>query len=278
MPQESPNRDRRHKITNPLTRILIPAVLLVFIAIIFQNYALGALTLSPTRLSARISRFVPWTASTLAQQSRANTSLSTPGTMSGRTPVWFFSHGGPNIMEETSHPAYAELQKIGREITQTVRPKAVVVLSAHWQGGSSRIEVNTATSQGLIYDFYGFPAHYYKFQYPNEGSPALAEKVVTLLGQAGIKAEGTRRGLDHGVWAGFMVAFDPKTNPLNVPLVQVSLFDSEDPDQHYALGRAMRSLREEGVQIIASGMSVHNLRDMGASDAETYANAVRRVF
>nr|POE79371.1 4,5-dopa dioxygenase extradiol [Quercus suber] len=185
--------------------------------------------------------------------------------MSKRTPVWFFSHGGPNIMEETSHPAYAELQKIGREITQTVKPKAVVVFSAHWQGGASQIDVNTAMSQGLIYDFYGFPAHYYEYQYPNEGSPALAEKVLTLLSQAGIKAEGTRRGLDHGVWAGFMVAFDPKTNPLNVPLVQVSLFDSEDPDQHYALGRAMQSLREEGVQIIASGMSVHNLRDMGAA-------------
>lgn len=182
--------------------------------------------------------------------------------MTKRTPVFFLSHGGPNIMEETSHPAYAEMQRIGKDITQTVKPKAVVVFSAHWQGGPKLVEVNTATSQGLIYDFYGFPAHYYDFKYPNEGSPELAEKVIALLGKAGIEAEGTRRGLDHGVWASFMVAFDPKSNPLNVPIVQVSLFDSEDPDQHYALGRAVASLRDEGYQIIVSGMAVHNLRDL----------------
>lgn len=71
-----------------------------------------------------------------------------------------------------------------------------------------------------------------------------------------------RRGLDHGVWAVFKVAFNEKTNPLNVPLVQVSLFATEDPAQHLALGRAVFSLREEGIQIIVSGMAVHNLRDM----------------
>ena len=165
-------------------------------------------------------------------------------------------------MEDTKHPAYAKLQSIGKEITQEVRPKAVVVFSAHWQGEPKTVEVNTAESMGLIYDFYGFPPHYYEFEYPNRGSPELAEKVINLLGNAGIKAEGVRRGLDHGVWASFMCLFDPKTNPLNVPIVQVSIFDSEDPDQHYALGQAVSSLRDEGIQIIVSGQAVHNLRDM----------------
>ncbi|KAK4550870.1 hypothetical protein LTR36_000450 [Oleoguttula mirabilis] len=178
-----------------------------------------------------------------------------------RTPVYFLSHGGPNIMEETQHPAYAKLQEIGREITQKVKPKAVVVFSAHWQGDRDTIEVNTAESMGLIYDFYGFPAHYYDFKYPNKGSPELAEKLLNLFKDAGIKAEGVRRGLDHGVWAGFMCAFNPETNPLNVPVVQVSLFDTEDPDQHYRLGQAVSALRDEGIQIIGSGMAVHNLRD-----------------
>ncbi|KAF2159266.1 hypothetical protein M409DRAFT_71153 [Zasmidium cellare ATCC 36951] len=180
-----------------------------------------------------------------------------------RTPVYFLSHGGPNIMEDYDHPAYSKLQEIGREITQKVKPKAVVVFSAHWQGYRDTIEVNTAESQGLIYDYYGFPAHYYEFQYPNKGSPELAEKVLGLLQDAGIKAEGVRRGLDHGVFAPFKCAFDPEKNPLNVPIVQVSLFDIEDPNMHYALGKAIASLREDGVLIIASGMAVHNLRDLG---------------
>ncbi|KAJ9623134.1 hypothetical protein H2203_006070 [Taxawa tesnikishii (nom. ined.)] len=181
------------------------------------------------------------------------------------TPVYFLSHGGPNIMEDTKHPAYAKLQEIGREITQKVKPKAVVVFSAHWQASPNMVEVNTAEMMGLIYDYYGFPAHYYEFQYPNVGSKALAENVLSRLRSAGIHAEGVRRGLDHGVFAPFKVAFDPDKNPLNVPIVQVSLFDSDDPDQHYRLGQAVAGLRNEGVQIIVSGMAVHNLRDLWAS-------------
>lgn len=73
------------------------------------------------------------------------------------------------------------------------------------------------------------------------------------------------RGLDHGVFAPFTVAFNPETNPLNVPIVQVSLFDNDDADAHYELGRAVGQLREEGVVVIVSGMAVHNLRDMWAA-------------
>lgn len=74
-----------------------------------------------------------------------------------RTPVYFLSHGGPNIMEDTNHKAYAKLQEIGLEITQQVKPKAIVVFSGHWEGYKDTIEVNTAENMGLIYDFYGFP-------------------------------------------------------------------------------------------------------------------------
>lgn len=165
-------------------------------------------------------------------------------------------------MEQKDHPAYAKLQEIGREITQKVKPKACVVFSGHWEGLTDTIEVNTAESMGLIYDFYGFPAHYYDWKYPNRGSPELAEKVLGKLQSAGIKAEGVRRGLDHGVWASFMVAFDPQENPLNVPIVQASLFGDEDPNMHYELGKAISSLRDEGIQVIVSGMAVHNLRDL----------------
>ncbi|KAJ9295122.1 hypothetical protein DTO271G3_6292 [Paecilomyces variotii] len=179
-----------------------------------------------------------------------------------RTPVYFISHGGPNVMYERDHPAYSKLQELGREITTKVKPRAVVVFSAHWQAGPDTIQVNTAEITDLIYDFYGFPSHYYKEKFPNVGSKEVAQKVIDALREAGIKAEGVKRGLDHGVWAGFKCAFDPETNPLKVPIVQVSLFGNEDPAKHYKLGQALAKLRDENIQIIGSGMAVHNLRDM----------------
>jgi 4,5-DOPA dioxygenase extradiol len=198
-------------------------------------------------------------------------------------------------MEDYDHPAYAKLQEIGKEITQKVKPKAVVVFSAHWQAGQNSIEVNTAAdSTPLIYDYFGqvcegtdttsqccgdvpsshtrnmlivpllcrFPEHYYKVKYQNIGSKDVSSRVLDALKTAGISAKGVSRGLDHGVFAPFTVAFNPESNPLNVPLVQVSLFDSDDADQHYRLGEAMQGLREEGILVIVSGMAVHNLRDM----------------
>ncbi|BDD61667.1 hypothetical protein MAP00_006703 [Monascus purpureus] len=179
-----------------------------------------------------------------------------------RTPVYFLSHGGPNVMYEHEHPAYSKLGQIGREITSKVKPSAVVVFSAHWQGGKDTVLVNTAEITDLIYDFYGFPDYYYKEKYPNVGNKEVANKVLHALKEANIKAEGVKRGLDHGVWASFKCAFEPDTNPLNVPIVQVSLFNTEDPIQHYRLGQAISKLRDENILIIVSGMAVHNLRDM----------------
>ncbi|KAF4450674.1 hypothetical protein F53441_6215 [Fusarium austroafricanum] len=179
-----------------------------------------------------------------------------------KTPVYFFSHGGPDVQYNTKHPVYPVLQQIGKEITQQVKPKAVVVFSAHWMGEESTIHVNNAVDTDLIYDFYGFPDHFYKAEYPNKGSPELASKIMVMLSEAGIQSYGMKRGLDHGVFSGFHVAFNPETNPLNVPLVQVSLFKNEDPHAHYALGRAVSALRDEGIVVIGAGMSVHNLRDM----------------
>ena len=108
-------------------------------------------------------------------------------------------------MEDTDHPAYAKLVAVGREITTKVKPKAVIVFSAHWQGGPNKIQINVAEQTDLIYDFYGFPPHYYEYDYPNQGSSEVAEKVIEKLAVAGVEVERVKRGLDHGVWAGFMV-------------------------------------------------------------------------
>ncbi|KAK3396047.1 Extradiol ring-cleavage dioxygenase, class III enzyme, subunit B [Sordaria brevicollis] len=183
----------------------------------------------------------------------------------GRPPVYFFSHGGPDVQYNTKHPVYPVLQAIGKEIIHKVKPKAVVVFSAHWQS-SSRSEIHLNNAGGptdLIYDFYGFPDHFYKANFPAVGSPQLAAKIQQLLTKADIPSKGLKRGLDHGVFSGFNVAFPPNSDQaIAVPLVQVSLFKSEDPDAHYRLGQAVEELRDEGVVIICTGMTVHNLRDM----------------
>ncbi|KAI1116585.1 Extradiol ring-cleavage dioxygenase, class III enzyme, subunit B [Nemania sp. NC0429] len=198
--------------------------------------------------------------STLALFARA--SGHSVKTMSTKTPVYFVSHGGPNTMFETDHPVYPVLQQIGQEITQKVKPKAIVVFSAHWEAGPRDIQVNAAEKTDLIFDYYGFPPEYYKVDYPHRGSPELASKVIGLLQKAGIKAEPVKRGLDHGVYVGFSVAFSPDKNPLDIPIVQVSQYDSPDVDQHYRLGEAVAALRDENIVIVGAGMSVHNLRDL----------------
>ncbi|KAK2753374.1 hypothetical protein FQN55_003503 [Onygenales sp. PD_40] len=109
-------------------------------------------------------------------------------------------------MYQHDHPAHRKLQEIGKEITSKVKPRAVVVFSAHWQGEKDTILVNNAEITELIYDFYGFPDHYYKEKYPNVGSREIAQKVIDAIKGAGLKAEGVKRGLDHGVWAGFKCA------------------------------------------------------------------------
>ncbi|KAI9838922.1 MAG: hypothetical protein M1819_004130 [Sarea resinae] len=261
----------------PTNQARRPSPCLTVSTILFAvAFALIAVVIvSPARFAATLRRLglhKAWNGAPISTQERYPSAFGTEKEMAGvagmtavaanRTPVYFLSHGGPNVMYEHDHPAYAKLQQIGKEVTTKVKPKAVVVFSAHWQAGKSKIEVNEAEMTELIYDFYGFPSHYYKEKYPNVGSKEVANKVIQKLRDAGIEAEGVKRGLDHGVWAGFKCAFEPDANPLKVPIVQVSLFNSESPSAHYAVGRALASLRSEGILIITSGMAVHNLRDL----------------
>lgn len=121
-----------------------------------------------------------------------------------RLPVYFLGIGGPNFIEAKDHPAFLKLVEIGHEITTKVKPKAVVVVSAHWQHGPSRLAINVGENPGLIYDFKGFPPHYYEIEFPHKGSRKVAEKVIDHLTNEGIAVEGVERGLDHGVWVGFL--------------------------------------------------------------------------
>lgn len=145
-----------------------------------------------------------WQSTTIQLSKQPVGTMNPSPTPHHRMPVYFLGIGGPNFMENTAHPAYLKLAETGAEITTKVKPKAVVVFSAHWQDGPSRVSVNSVEDTDLIYDFYGFPSHYYQYKYPNKGSPEVAEKVVQKLSGAGIQVEKVKRGLDHGAWVGFL--------------------------------------------------------------------------
>ncbi|KAJ5560267.1 hypothetical protein N7513_002666 [Penicillium frequentans] len=271
-PNNNPNNTNATGIQSN-RKILILSLVTIVIAALIALFANDTANLSAFRRlfgssSAARSAVGPLSAASASASASIATSSAMKGKMADdstskiKTPVYFLSHGGPSVMYDVDHPAYRKLGQIGREITTKVKPRAVVVFSAHWQGGRDTIYVNTAEMTDLIYDFYGFPDHYYKEKYPNVGSKEVAHKVLDLLKEAGIEAKGVKRGLDHGVWASFKCAFEPDSNALNVPIVQVSLFDTEDPNQHYRLGQAVARLREENILIVVSGMAVHNLRDM----------------
>ena len=159
------------------------------------------------------------------------------------------------------------LRGVGASIAP--RPKAIVVVSGHWDAKVPT--VNTATTHSLYFDYYGFPEHTYQLQYPAKGSTEVAARVRDLLAKAGVEtAEDAKRGLDHGVFIPFMLMFPDA----DIPIVQLSLRSDMDPAAHIAIGRALEPLRDEDVLIVGSGMSYHNLRSFfrpGKADAEAKA-------
>jgi aromatic ring-opening dioxygenase catalytic subunit (LigB family) len=134
-------------------------------------------------------------------------------------------------------------------------PKAMVVVSGHWE--EPAFTASAAAHPELIFDYSGFPEHTYRLTWPAPGDPVLAAEVAELLGKAGLpSATSTSRGFDHGVFVPLKVAFPGA----QIPVVPLSLVGSLDPAVHLAAGRALAPLRDQGVLIVASGMSFHNLR------------------
>ncbi|MEX1056099.1 MAG: class III extradiol ring-cleavage dioxygenase, partial [Natronospirillum sp.] len=186
--------------------------------------------------------------------------------MTTRQPTFFISHGGgpwPWMQEQTGD-MYAPLSEFLQGLPQQLPepPKAILVVTAHWE--TDTLRVSSAARPGMLYDYHGFPPHTYHIQYPAPGSPALAEQVKGLLNEAGIVAElDPDREYDHGTFVPMAVAF-PEAN---VPVVMVSIYKHRDPGAHLAMGRALAPLRDEGVLIVGSGLSFHNLRVMGRPEA-----------
>jgi len=146
----------------------------------------------------------------------------------------------------------------GIAATLPERPRAILMVSAHWQ--ETAFTVTSGAHPALVYDYYGFPPHTYELRYPAPGEPALAERVVALLEAAQLPAaRDPRRGFDHGMFIPLLLMF-PQAD---VPVVQLSLQRGLDPAAHLAAGRALAALREEGVLVVGSGMSFHNMRGYG---------------
>jgi aromatic ring-opening dioxygenase catalytic subunit (LigB family) len=180
--------------------------------------------------------------------------------MSARMPVVFVPHGGgPWPFVEMGFPPddVARLAGYLRSVRHVPPepPRALLVVSAHWEAPVPT--VTTSEHPPMLYDYFGFPPESYTITWPAPGSPTLATRVRALLGTAGIDtaADGTR-GYDHGTFVPLKLTY-PEAD---VPAVQLSLQEGLDPSAHIAIGRALQPLRDEGVFIIASGMTFHNLR------------------
>lgn len=158
-------------------------------------------------------------------------------------PSLFISHGSP-MLALTPTPAHQFLRELGK----TLAPKAVVVVSAHWE--SLALKVSTTAWPDTIHDFGGFPQALFECQYPAPGEPELAERLATLL-----DAQSVERGFDHGAWVPLSLMF-PKAD---IPVVSVSLPTRWSNEALAALGSKLAPLRDEGILVIGSGSLTHNL-------------------
>jgi aromatic ring-opening dioxygenase catalytic subunit (LigB family) len=140
------------------------------------------------------------------------------------------------------------------------KPSAILVISAHWE--EPLPTVMTALKPPMLYDYYGFSPEAYTLDWPAPGEPVLAAQVKALLEAAGFETgSDNRRGFDHGVFVPLMLAY-PQAD---IPTLQLSLKCGLDPAEHLAMGRALQPLRDQGVFIIGSGMSYHNMQVFLAS-------------
>ncbi|XAH22204.1 class III extradiol ring-cleavage dioxygenase [Xylophilus sp. GW821-FHT01B05] len=182
-------------------------------------------------------------------------------------PSLFVSHGSPMFALEpgSTGPALAHW---GAALSADTPLKGVVLMSPHWMARGPA--VGTHPAPPTWHDFGGFPPPLYQLQYPAPGDPALAQEVIALLQQAGIPATADpQRPRDHGAWVPLLHLL-PRAN---VPVVQVALPAGYGPAEVFAMGRALRSLRGQGVLVVGSGSMTHNLSEFFGGRPELDAPA-----
>ncbi|MBI2719066.1 MAG: dioxygenase [Rhizobiales bacterium] len=189
--------------------------------------------------------------------------------MTARLPTYFISHGGgpwpwlPDLRKMLVN-LEASLADIPRQLPE--KPKAILMVSGHWE--QPDFAVQSAAHPGMVYDYRGFPPFTYEIKYQAPGAPDLAKRTADLLKSAGLPTHlDDKQGYDHGTFAPMAIMY-PEAD---MPLYQVSLRTGYDPEAHLALGRALAPLRDEGVLIVGSGLSYHNLRLLGPAAKEPSA-------
>jgi 4,5-DOPA dioxygenase extradiol len=166
-----------------------------------------------------------------------------------RMPVVFAAHGAPVLLDDEKW-----VSELAAWAQSMPKPAGILMISAHWEQRPTTLGATRPVP--LVYDFYGFPAKYYRTTYPCPGAPDLAARVRELLGRQSLAcADDEQRGLDHGAYVP-LVAMYPEAD---VPVLQISM-PALDPEELFALGRALAPLREEGVLVFGSGFITHNMR------------------
>jgi 4,5-DOPA dioxygenase extradiol len=174
-----------------------------------------------------------------------------------RTPVLFLSHGAPTFALQPGRLG-PQLTAVGEQLA---RPRALLVVSPHWM--TRGVRVATTAQPETVHDFGGFDPALYRIQYPAPGHPELATRTIEVLRAAGWPAEADPdQGLDHGAWVPVRFLY-PQAD---VPVFQLSLPASLVAQQAYALGQALRPLRDEGVMVVGSGSMTHNLYEFRMHD------------
>jgi len=181
-----------------------------------------------------------------------------------RMPVYYIPHGGgPWPYMDAGKEFTSMWEPLRRFLTTLIArlpeiPRAILCISSHWEEEIPTLQ--TAPEPSLYYDYYGFPPETYQIAWPARTSTNLAAQVRRLLGQGGFTSgEDSQRGYDHGAFIPLSLMV-PKAD---IPVLQLSLLRGLDPRRHIMLGQALEPLRDEGILILGSGMSSHNLRRLG---------------
>ena len=182
--------------------------------------------------------------------------------MSDPLPTLFISHGAPDLVQHPELPAHAFLAGLAATLP---RPRAMVVLSAHWESADPAVEIGEHPT--TIHDFGGFDDALYRMRYPAPGDPVLAARILDLLRDWA--PTGVRRGFDHGVWSPLAISHPAA----DIPVVPVSLLRGGSMADHLRLGAALAPLRHDGVLVIGSGSATHNLRELGHGAAPGWVTA-----
>jgi 4,5-DOPA dioxygenase extradiol len=166
-----------------------------------------------------------------------------------RMPALYLGHGAPPLADDALWTG-----QLAAWAADLPRPKAILMISAHWE--EAPLAIGATTTVPLVYDFWGFPQHYYEVTYAAPGAPELAESVRKLLRAPGTPVQDIPdRGLDHGAYVPLVEMYPDA----DIPVLQVSM-PTLDPRALMEIGRKLAPLRDEGVLIVGSGFFTHNLR------------------